>query len=93
MIGGGRIALVALALYAIRVALEAIGLIRARSLRPMDVLLIPVRDLAVLALFWAGLFGKTTHWRGRKLRVGPATVLLPMESGLIRSSVLIPERN
>jgi ceramide glucosyltransferase len=91
--GGGRIVLLALALYAIRVALEAVGLIRARSLRPMDVLLIPVRDLAALALFWAGLFGGTTHWRGRKLRVGPATVLLPVRSESISFRVLITERN
>lgn len=91
--GGGRIALLAFALYALRVALEAVGLIRARSLRPTDVLLIPVRDLAALALFWAGFFGETTHWRGRKLRVGPATVLLPVGGESIRGRVLIPERN
>jgi len=91
--GNGQIAVLALALYAIRVALEAFSLLRSRCLQPTDVLLIPVRDLAALALFWAGLFGETTQWRGRKLRVGPATVLLPAGSELIRNRVLISERN
>jgi ceramide glucosyltransferase len=91
--GGGRIAPVALTLYAIRIALEAVGLIRSRCFRPTDLLLIPLRDLAAAALFWAGLLGERTHWRGRQLRVGPATVLLPEGDKSIRDTVLVFERN
>jgi ceramide glucosyltransferase len=91
--GGGGIALLALALYGIRITLEAVGLVRSRFFRPTDLLLIPMRDLAALGLFWTGLFGETTHWRGRKLRVGPATVLLPERGESTRRTVFIPERN
>ncbi|MGH3090108.1 MAG: hypothetical protein ACRDSJ_22740, partial [Rubrobacteraceae bacterium] len=42
----------------------------------LDCLLLVPRDAGVAALFWAGFFGKTTSWRGRRIRVGPATVIL-----------------
>ena len=40
-----------------------------------DWLLAPLRDLAVAALFWAGLFGRRTSWRGRLLLVGRDTLI------------------
>jgi ceramide glucosyltransferase len=91
--GGGRMAPVAFSLYAIRVALEAVGLVRSRVFRPTDLLLIPVRDLAAVALFWAGLFGEKTQWRGRKLRVGSRTVLIREKARVVRPAALVAERN
>lgn len=91
--GGGRLTPVALSLYAIRIALEAVGLVRSRVFRPTDLLLIPVRDLAAAVLFWAGLFGEKTEWRGRKLRVGSQTILVPEKARVIRPAALVPERN
>lgn len=42
-------------------------------LRLSDLPLLPARDLAVAALFWAGLFGRATRWRGRRVVVGART--------------------
>lgn len=71
-------ALVVLAglLWAARAAVEC-GLAAdgGRRLAPADAALIPVKDLAVAALFWAGLFGRTTRWRGRRLEVGAKTLI------------------
>jgi len=64
-----------------RVALEAA--LAADAGRPMDAsdfLLAFVRDAAVAALFWAGLFGRRTRWRGRLLHVGRNTLLRPIPS-------------
>ncbi len=59
-----------------RMGLEAFALRRSRSgFRARDLLWLPVRDLAVAALFWAGLLGTRTRWRGRALNVGPGTLL------------------
>ena len=38
-----------------------------------DWALLPVRDLVVAGVFWAGLVGLRTTWRGRTIRVGPDT--------------------
>ena len=72
---GGTAAAIADAcsLYLFRIGLEAALAERSGSFRPSDLLLAPVRDLAVAALFWAGLFGQRTSWRGRSLLVGPET--------------------
>lgn len=88
-IAAGRQALVvpAAALYALRISLEAGSAARdGRRLSASDVLLIPVRDLAVAALFWAGLLGRRTQWRGRPLRVGPQTLILGSQAGVQISS-------
>ncbi len=62
------------ALAACRIGVEArIAADAGRPVERRDLALIPVRDLAVAALFWAGLFARHTHWRGRKLRVGKGT--------------------
>lgn len=63
-------------LWAARTAVE-VGLSAdaGRPLAARDVALIPIRDLGVAALFWAGLFGRQTRWRGRRLSVGRGTRL------------------
>ena len=73
-----------LCLWAARMGLEAFTLRRSRSgLRARDLLWLPLRDLAVAALFWAGLLGTRTRWRGRALNVGPGTLLrLDEEKGI-----------
>jgi ceramide glucosyltransferase len=69
----------ALSLWVCRAASEA-SLARdaGRPLGVRDLLLIPLRDVGVAALFWAGLFGRRTRWRGRQLWVGSRTLLRPM---------------
>src|SRR5262249_27508724 len=60
-----------LLLYAARIAAEAASAADAgRPLELRSALLIPVRDAAVAALFWAGLFGRRTGWRGWRRRGG-----------------------
>ncbi len=69
----------ALLLWSARIAVEAPVLARpGRRLPASELLGIPLRDLASAPLFWAGLFGRRTAWRGRTLTVGRRTLL---ESG------------
>jgi ceramide glucosyltransferase len=63
----------AAALYLLRLGLEAAASASSRGFRASDLLLAPVRDLAAAALFWAGLFGQRTSWRGKSLFVGRET--------------------
>jgi len=49
----------------------------AQPLSVSDIFLLPLRDAGVAGVFWAGLLGKTTSWRGRRIRVGPATRIEP----------------
>ena len=65
----------AASLYLLRIGLEAAAAERSDCFRASDLLLAPLRDLAVAALFWAGLFGRRTSWRGRKLFVGRETLI------------------
>jgi ceramide glucosyltransferase len=65
----------ATALYFLRIGLEALTAARSGGFSPSDWALVPLRDFAVAALFWAGLFGQRTSWRGRALRVGRATLI------------------
>jgi hypothetical protein len=73
----GDAALIACAgsLYLLRIALEARAAQQSGCFRGSDLLLAPVKDLAVAALFWAGLFGRRTSWRGRTLVVGRETLI------------------
>ena len=74
--GHGRVAILAALLYLLRMALEVRSAARAGlSLTLAQWLLLPVRDAAVAALFWAGLFGLRTTWRGRSLFVGRQTLI------------------
>lgn len=45
-----------------------------------DVALMPLRDFASAILFWAGMFGRATQWRGRRMLVGPGTLILPADT-------------
>jgi ceramide glucosyltransferase len=76
----GRIGVIgaAAALLVLRVALE--GFSAALANRPLtlsDYCAIPLRDAGVAAVFFAGLFGVRTVWRGRALRVGRGSLLVP----------------
>jgi ceramide glucosyltransferase len=75
--GRGEAGLVAgaTALYLLRLSLEAVTAARSGGPSAADCLLAPLRDLAVAALFWAGLFGQRTSWRGKTLGVGPNTLI------------------
>jgi ceramide glucosyltransferase len=73
--------LLAAVLWAARLSLEVLsGFAAGRPLAFSDGALLPLRDIVVAANFWAGLFGRTTRWRGRRLRVGRLTRLLPVGS-------------
>ncbi len=75
--GAPEVLTIVLALWLARLAIEAFALRRAGSAPPAGALFwIPLRDVAVAALFWASLAGDRTSWRGRCLRVGPGTLLL-----------------
>jgi len=74
----GRPAVVALAalLWLARVAVEsALASDAGRPLRAAEWPLAVARDVAVAGVFWAGLFGRRTRWRGRVLHVGKRTLL------------------
>lgn len=74
--GSPGVVAVASLLWAARLGLEAAAAYRAgERLAPPDLLLLPARDVGVALLFWAGLLGRRTRWRGRALRVGPGTLL------------------
>jgi ceramide glucosyltransferase len=65
-------------LYALRIVAEAVSAADAR--RPVGLslgFLLPLRDAGVAALFWAGLLGQKTTWRGKTLRVGRRTLIQP----------------
>ncbi len=65
----------AAALYLLRIGLESLTAARPGGFSAADWALVPLRDLAAAALFWAGLFGQRTSWRGRALRVGRDTLI------------------
>lgn len=72
-----RGAAAATALLALRYAGEIA--LTARIGRPLslpEVALLPVRDLAAAAVFWAGLTGTWVAWRGRPLRIGRETLIV-----------------
>jgi len=89
---GGRASLVAFASaivfvrYLTEVITERDG---GRRFQMEDLPLLPLRDLMVAVLFWAGLLGRTTSWRGRKVFVGPRTLIGP-ELREPRGSLLRP---
>jgi ceramide glucosyltransferase len=65
----------AAALYLLRISLEAVTTAPSGGFSAADWALVPLRDLAAAGLFWAGLFGSRTSWRGRALRVGRDTLI------------------
>ena len=74
--GDFRFEVFAATLYLFRISLEAATDTGAIRTRAGDWILAPLRDLAVAALFWAGLFGRRTSWRGRSLLVGRNTFIV-----------------
>jgi len=74
--GSPAVSAAALALWLVRIGLEAGGWRRGTEApKAADLLLLPLRDLAVAALFWAGLTGSETRWRGRAMRIGVGTLI------------------
>jgi len=77
----GAVAGAAAGLLAARYVAEiAVGAAVGRRLGMRDVVLLPVRDLAVCAVFWAGLTGRRVAWRGRAMRIGRETLILDASS-------------
>jgi len=77
--GATAVLVAAFSLWAARIGVEIFALRRTtpgRGPGPVDLLLLPLRDVATAVLFWSGLVGLRTRWRGRILRVGPRTALL-----------------
>jgi ceramide glucosyltransferase len=81
--GEPRLGACAAALYLLRAGVEAFAVARPETLSAADWLLIPLRDAAVAGLFFTGLIGTRTCWRGRILRVGRDTLIEqpPAEAG------------
>jgi ceramide glucosyltransferase len=76
---GGRFDLTGAAavLLLLRAAIESRSAAQAeRPLKASDYFLIPLRDAGVAAVFFAGLVGVRTVWRGRALHVGRGTLLV-----------------
>ncbi len=78
--GSAEVAAAAALLWIARLAIEG-GLASdaGRKMRAGDYGLAILRDFGVAALFWVGLFGRRTSWRGRDLHVGRRTLLRPPE--------------
>lgn len=73
---------IATGLLALRYVVEALAERDAgHELAARDLPLLVLRDLVVAILFWAGLTGRTTRWRGRRLVVGPHTLIASGTSG------------
>ena len=76
---GGQVGVVAAGalLLLLRTAIESRSAAQAeRPLQLLDYFLIPLRDAGVAAVFFAGLLGARTVWRGRALQVGRGTLLV-----------------
>jgi ceramide glucosyltransferase len=75
---GGRVAPVTIAAalllirYAAEILVERDG---GHPIAARDLPLLPVRDVLVAVLFLAGLLGRTTSWRGRRVIVGSRTLI------------------
>ena len=71
------IRIAAAALLGARWGLEAWAAAQAGGrLRLRDVPLLPLRDVAAAAVFWAGMTGRHVRWRGHPLRIGKQTRIL-----------------
>lgn len=54
--------------------------LRGQGPRLRDLLWIPVKDVLIAGVWVAGAFRSTICWRGHRLRVGPGSVLSPVEA-------------
>lgn len=59
----------------------AMAAFRGQRLEWRDYALLPVRDVLVAAIFWSGLVGQTTTWRGHRVRLGPMTRIVAARGG------------
>jgi ceramide glucosyltransferase len=53
--------------------------LRGRWLTPGALAAIPIKDLLVAAVWLAGTFRTTIYWRENRLRIGPGSVLTPLD--------------
>lgn len=79
--GGGRTALAALAGMAVKMAADAVlsWRLRGEPLPLRSLLWIPAKDLMIAGVWTVGLFRRTICWRGHPLRIGPGSLLTPVE--------------
>jgi ceramide glucosyltransferase len=62
--------------------------LRGRGLGAAQLWATPARDLLLAGIWAYSLFSRTTVWRGRRLRMGPGTVLVPDEAPPLPARVL-----
>jgi ceramide glucosyltransferase len=81
LVGGGRMALAALAGIMIKIAADALlsRRLRGEALPLRSLLWIPAKDLLIAGVWTVGLFRRTICWRGHPLRIGPGSLLTPVE--------------
>ncbi|HEY4594861.1 MAG TPA: hypothetical protein VIJ02_00555, partial [Thermoanaerobaculia bacterium] len=74
-------ALAALAGITIKIAADALlsRRLRGEALPLRSLLWIPVKDLLIAGVWTVGLFRRTICWRGHPLRIGPGSLLTPVE--------------
>ncbi len=53
--------------------------LRGRAPRLQDLVWVPLKDLLIAGVWVIGAFRSTICWRGHRLRVGPGSVLTPVE--------------
>ena len=65
----------------LKVAADAalVSRLRGRAPRLADLLWVPVKDLLIAGVWVVGAFRSTICWRGHRLRVGPGSLLSPVE--------------
>ena len=75
--GRPEVVVAAAVLLALRYVAEAVSeWDGGQRLGATDLLLLPLRDLMLVGLFWAGLLGRRTTWRGRSIVVGPRSLIV-----------------
>lgn len=77
--GPELVRLAAAGLLALKIAAESAVLRRlGAGPRLSDIPLLVLKDLAAFAVFWAGLLGNSTAWRGKRVRLGRRTLLVAL---------------
>jgi len=76
--------------YLYKLAWDALMLrrLRGRGLGLAQLWATPARDLLLSGIWAYSLFSRTTVWRGRRLRMGPGTLLVPEEAPALPARVL-----
>jgi len=82
----GHLRLLLLALAAAGIAGKSVhdsfmvGHLRGRTLSLGQMLMVPVKDVVILALWAVALFKREVEWRGNYMRIGPGSTLTPARS-------------